>query len=93
VQVKKFSTVKSRIGWGTYYFSKHRRTAYKKNEVDAFVVHLDGEWFVFSSTVVQRGDGSIPNAVNVRAFLDFRDAWDVLRGAKHITERQLGFDF
>lgn len=67
--------------------------ACKTSEVDAFVINLDAEWFVFPSLAVSRPNGDIPNRITIRTFASYKDAWHVLEGQVLQCERQLGFDF
>lgn len=95
VQVKKRSTVKRRDRAGGEKQIQLRSSAkgfsYGPNEVDVFVVMLDGAWFVFPSTSVQRMDGCIRNNINPGELEPFRDAWHVLSGMSIHCERQLFF--
>ena len=67
--------------------------AYAPGDVDVFVFLLNGVWCVVPASAICRDDGSIGNRVSFQIIYPFRDAWHLLNGGKHITERQLGFDF
>jgi hypothetical protein len=92
VQVKKRTTNKSNR-WSFNLVPRVGRTAYLHGQVDFFVIVLDGFWHVVPACRLERSDGSIANSLAIRKIADFRDAFHLLDGPRHITERQLGFDF
>jgi hypothetical protein len=67
--------------------------AYKAGEVDVFAIVISGSWYVVPSGAISRDDGSVPNDIRIVSIYPFIDAWHLLNGAKHMSERQLGFDF
>jgi hypothetical protein len=67
--------------------------AYKAGDVDVFAIVLGGSWYVVPSSAISRDDGSVPNIIKLQSIYPFLNAWHLMDGGRHITERQLGFDF
>jgi hypothetical protein len=94
VQVKKRTTRASRPNRIEMKTSNRGKGfSYAECDLDAFAVLCDGVWFVFPVSAICSSSGFVPNDIDIRTVMQFRDAWHILHGGTVSIDRQLGFDF
>lgn len=67
--------------------------AYTTQEVDAFAVYWDSDWYVFLSSAIAEHDGAIRNGLWMPRVFHFRNTWGVLAGARVRCDVQKGLCF
>jgi hypothetical protein len=66
--------------------------AYSTQDVDAFAIFYDFEWFVFLSDLVAT-DGVVKTSLSYLFISPHRNRWDVLAGCGWTPQRQMAFCF